>query len=121
MTYNRLIQGLGLAGIEVDRRILADLAISEPDTFADLVAALLDAGYSPVAYDAWGHGATPGPRLRVRLERRVPGYLDHGPYQREPSAVEVERVLPAADRLTPAQPGTSSYRHYAAVPLGNGR
>jgi large subunit ribosomal protein L20 len=39
MTYNRLIQGLGLAGIEVDRRILAELAINEPATFAGLVAA----------------------------------------------------------------------------------
>ena len=39
MTYNRLIQGLGLAGIEVDRRILADLAINEPATFAGLVTA----------------------------------------------------------------------------------
>ena len=38
MTYNRLIQGLGLAGIEVDRRILSELAISEPATFAALVA-----------------------------------------------------------------------------------
>ncbi len=38
LTYNRLIQGLGLAGIEVDRRILADLAITEPATFASLVA-----------------------------------------------------------------------------------
>ena len=39
ITYNRLIQGLGLAGIEVDRRILADLAVNEPATFAGLVAA----------------------------------------------------------------------------------
>ena len=39
MTYNRLIQGLGLAGIEVDRRILAELAVNEPATFAGLVAA----------------------------------------------------------------------------------
>jgi large subunit ribosomal protein L20 len=39
MTYNRLIQGLGLAGIEVDRRILADLAVNEPATFTGLVAA----------------------------------------------------------------------------------
>ena len=39
ITYNRLIQGLGLAGIEVDRRILADLAINEPATFTGLVAA----------------------------------------------------------------------------------
>jgi large subunit ribosomal protein L20 len=39
LTYNRLIQGLGLAGIEVDRRILADLAVNEPATFAGLVEA----------------------------------------------------------------------------------
>ncbi len=38
LTYNRFIQGLGLAGIEVDRRILADLAVTEPATFAAIVA-----------------------------------------------------------------------------------
>ncbi|SMH47592.1 LSU ribosomal protein L20P [Rathayibacter oskolensis] len=38
LTYNRFIQGLALAGVQVDRRILADLAISEPATFAALVA-----------------------------------------------------------------------------------
>jgi large subunit ribosomal protein L20 len=37
ITYNRLIQGLNLAGIEVDRRILAELAVNEPATFAALV------------------------------------------------------------------------------------
>jgi large subunit ribosomal protein L20 len=39
ITYNRLIQGLNLAGIAVDRRILADLAVNEPATFAGLVEA----------------------------------------------------------------------------------
>ncbi len=38
MTYNRFIQGLALAGVQVDRRILADLAVNEPATFASLVA-----------------------------------------------------------------------------------
>lgn len=38
ITYNRFIQGLGLAGIEVDRRMLAELAISDPKAFASLVA-----------------------------------------------------------------------------------
>ncbi|MDH2444966.1 50S ribosomal protein L20 [Amnibacterium sp. CER49] len=37
LTYNRFIQGLGLAGIEVDRRILAELAVNEPAVFAGLV------------------------------------------------------------------------------------
>jgi len=38
MTYNRFIQGLSLAGIEVDRRILSDMAIHDPKAFATLVA-----------------------------------------------------------------------------------
>ena len=37
LTYNRFIQGLNLAGIEVDRRMLAELAVNEPATFAALV------------------------------------------------------------------------------------
>lgn len=43
LTYNRLIQGLGLAGVEVDRRILAELAVNEPATFAALVQKAKDA------------------------------------------------------------------------------
>ena len=38
LTYNRLIQGLKLAGVEVDRRILADLAVNDAVAFAALVA-----------------------------------------------------------------------------------
>jgi large subunit ribosomal protein L20 len=37
MTYNRFIQGLRLAGVEVDRKILADLAVNDPATFTSLV------------------------------------------------------------------------------------
>src|ERR1700754_817698 len=39
LTCNRLVQGLGLAGIEVDRRILAELAVNEPTALAGLVEA----------------------------------------------------------------------------------
>lgn len=37
MTYNRFIQGLAAAGVELDRRVLADLAINDPKAFASLV------------------------------------------------------------------------------------
>ena len=37
LTYNRFIQGLGLAGIEVDRKILADLAVNDMPAFVALV------------------------------------------------------------------------------------
>ncbi|HSX69085.1 50S ribosomal protein L20 [Nocardioides sp.] len=38
MTYNRFIQGLNLAGVEVDRKILADLAVNDAPAFSALVA-----------------------------------------------------------------------------------
>jgi large subunit ribosomal protein L20 len=38
LTYGRFIDGLNKAGIEVDRKILSDLAIHEPQAFAALVA-----------------------------------------------------------------------------------
>jgi large subunit ribosomal protein L20 len=37
MTYNRFIQGLRGAGVEVDRKILADPAVNDPCAFASLV------------------------------------------------------------------------------------
>ena len=38
LTYSRFINGLSLAGIEVDRRVLADLAVNEPDAFGAIVS-----------------------------------------------------------------------------------
>ena len=37
MTYGRFINGLSLAGIEVDRKVLSDLAIHEPEALKSLV------------------------------------------------------------------------------------
>src|SRR4029453_9616056 len=37
LTYNRLIQGLKAAEVEVDRRMLAELAVSDANAFAALV------------------------------------------------------------------------------------
>ena len=37
LTYNRFIQGLKAAGVEVDRRVLSELATNEPETFKTLV------------------------------------------------------------------------------------
>ncbi len=37
LTYGRFINGLDRAGIEVDRKVLAELAVSEPAAFAALV------------------------------------------------------------------------------------
>jgi large subunit ribosomal protein L20 len=39
LTYGRLIDGLKKAGIELDRKVLADIAVHEPQTFRGLVEA----------------------------------------------------------------------------------
>jgi large subunit ribosomal protein L20 len=38
LSYSRLIHGLKQAGVEVDRKILAELAVSDPKAFGELAA-----------------------------------------------------------------------------------
>jgi large subunit ribosomal protein L20 len=53
MTYNRFVQGLRVAGVEVDRRMLAELAVTDEAAFSALVEvakkALPDAAGSAAA------------------------------------------------------------------------
>lgn len=42
LTYNRFIQGLKAAGVEVDRKMLAELAVNEPAAFSALVQTAKD-------------------------------------------------------------------------------
>lgn len=37
MTYGRLIHGLNVAGIELDRKVLAEMAVNDPQAFAQVV------------------------------------------------------------------------------------
>src|ERR1700709_72738 len=43
MTYNRFIQGLKIAEVEVDRTGLADLPVPDPDAFRALIAVAREA------------------------------------------------------------------------------
>jgi len=49
ITYNRFIQGLKAAGVDVDRRMLAELAVSDPAAFSELVKVAKGALPEPVA------------------------------------------------------------------------
>ena len=53
MTYNRFVQGLRVAGVEVDRRMLAEMAVADEAAFSALVEvakkALPDASGSAAA------------------------------------------------------------------------
>jgi large subunit ribosomal protein L20 len=43
-TYSRLMNGLKLAGIDLDRKILADMAVRDPDAFRSVVEQVQRAG-----------------------------------------------------------------------------
>ena len=43
LTYSQFMHGVKLAGIDLDRKVLSDLAIREPDAFAAIVANARDA------------------------------------------------------------------------------
>ncbi|HEX5937412.1 MAG TPA: 50S ribosomal protein L20 [Actinomycetota bacterium] len=44
LSYSRFVSGLRAAGVEVDRKVLADLAVHDPSTFAQLVEEARSAG-----------------------------------------------------------------------------
>jgi large subunit ribosomal protein L20 len=56
ISYSRLINGLHLAGVEVDRKVLADLAVTDADAFASLVA---------TAQEALANAPAPAPAAEV--------------------------------------------------------
>jgi large subunit ribosomal protein L20 len=43
LSYSQFVHGLGRAGIDLDRKVLADLAVSDPTAFANLAQAARDA------------------------------------------------------------------------------
>src|SRR5436309_12217193 len=49
MSYNRFINGLRLAGVDVDRKVLADLAVADPAAFSALVRVAQNAREEPQA------------------------------------------------------------------------
>ncbi|HBX77619.1 MAG TPA: 50S ribosomal protein L20 [Acidimicrobiaceae bacterium] len=50
MSYSRFINGLNLAGIEIDRKSLADIAVTDADAFGALVKAAAEALESAPAH-----------------------------------------------------------------------
>ena len=59
LTYNRLIQGLKAAEVEVDRRMLAELAVSDANAFAALVQIAKDSLPSDTSAPAVAAEAAP--------------------------------------------------------------
>jgi large subunit ribosomal protein L20 len=74
MSYSRLINGLHTAGVEVDRKVLADLAVTDPDAFGALVR---------TAQDALGSAAKGAPAAKAEAA------VEAEPADAEPAEAEV--------------------------------
>ncbi len=104
ITYNRFIQGLKLAGVEVDRRILADLAVNDAVAFAALVATAKSAVRAN------------GDRHRQHDDRRLTSssadrgrQRDQGRPSRAPG-----RPAPGQSRFRPGAGGAAAVRAFGA-------
>ncbi|EMY35956.1 50S ribosomal protein L20 [Arthrobacter crystallopoietes BAB-32] len=72
LTYNRLIQGLKAADVQVDRRMLAELAVSDANTFAALVQIAKNALPSDTSAPAERKAAPAKAAPAAKLPRLLP-------------------------------------------------
>jgi len=98
LSYSQFVHGLRLAEIDLDRKVLADLAATEPDAFAMIVAQARNAlDGNPVQRRVEGDGSstTESETTRTAASESGTGQTDTG--QRESAADEVE-ATEAAER-----------------------
>ena len=124
MTYNRLIQGLRIAEVEVDRKNLAELAVSDPTAFTALVK--IARAHLPVARGPAlrrPRTATPPPECSGRPQRERPGPAGRSLHRTDPAGGRRARAAPAAGsgarRAVPRR-GLPSRAGGAALRLGAG-
>ncbi len=72
LTYNRLIQGLKAAEVEVDRRMLAELAVSDANAFAALVQVAKDSLPADTSAPAVQAEAASAPKAAKKAPARKP-------------------------------------------------
>jgi large subunit ribosomal protein L20 len=61
MSYSRFISGLKQQGVDVDRKVLADLAVMDPDAFKTLVVVATNAsGVAPAGSESNGSNGSNG-------------------------------------------------------------
>ena len=133
MSYSRFINGLHLAGVEVDRKMLADLAVSDPAAFAALVATAQDAlprdASTPwprsLPEPAAGLHAPAGPPA-ARAAAEALGALEPSApsWPRAPSSsarARCRRAGRVASTSRPRAPTTAPPRTSAAGPTRGGR
>lgn len=91
LSYNRLISGLRKAGLELDRKVLADIAVHDAEGFAAVVEVAKDA--LSEGAEAAGVKVRPETEKSQRPERRVTRVGEAKPRKRKPEG-EAEKPAP---------------------------
>lgn len=102
--YSKLIHGLSLANVQLNRKVLADLAISEPKVFASYVDLAKDAIANPSKYAVKTVAAAPKAEAKVapakaapaKAEAKAPAAVDTAALEAELSKLLVADLRPAA-------------------------
>ena len=90
LSYSRFVRGLRLAEIDLDRKVLADLAATEPDAFAMIVSQAQNAlDGNPVQRRVEGNGSGTTESETTRTATSETGAGQTEPAQSEPAANEV--------------------------------
>jgi large subunit ribosomal protein L20 len=95
LTYNRLIQGLKAAEVEVDRRMLAELAVSDANAFAALVQIAKDS--LPADTSAPAVAAEAAPKAKApKAKAAKAAKAEEAPAEKAPKAKAAKK--PAAEK-----------------------
>ncbi|MBQ6405081.1 MAG: 50S ribosomal protein L20 [Bacilli bacterium] len=72
ISYSRFIEGLTKAGVEVNRKMLSEIAINDPKTFSELVKVAKDgkAGKVAKATEVIGNEVTIGEKKAAKAEKK---------------------------------------------------
>lgn len=95
LSYNRLISGLRKSGLELNRKVLADIAVHDPEGFAAIVEVAQDA----LAEDT-GVKVRPAAEPSKRPESKRPAEGAAKPKKKKPAAAEAQ---PKEEKKAPAE------------------
>ena len=113
MSYSQLVHGLRVAEIDLDRKILADLAATEPEVFAGIVAQAKNAleGNPVESRVKVERAPEPAPQPKPRARRKpaaqeTPAPADTEPEAPAPEASSAETAPEAASEEASAEEGS---------------
>ena len=111
LSYSRFMHGLKLAGIEINRRMLAEMAVRDPDTFGKLVAKVSEALKAPRAKEP---EAAPLPVAKPAAAK-AKAKADESPPS-PPEAAPVKAEAKAAGETAPAKAPEPEAKEGVAAP-----